>query len=689
MEAQNNKENFNDTITKCNQLSYFYVIKILFVATILWAVYFMFLGFYLLNTFLIILLAILFYYYRYEHIIDNINLDNIKEFFLMFFITILFSAYFVIPLIYLVGLEFEFIKLIFHNALITPSLILNSQIMNIKTTNFYIKLYVTHSILLVINIYYFFPVQCFDKEIFLEIILGILVVLYTCTNIMTKNSILEEFVIKLWENDISLGKYSKNFNNAKAAQIIIDKTRQNIEINHSFQEILAKLGNHKALEQEFYNRELNKRIEVRENISNEEYKEFLSTIIEHKLLNNKASFLNNFFNNVNESEEVYLKQLFTLFKLFDMLYEKKESLSLTNKGIEIFKKLFLHNNLSDNVYFKHLGSFFTLKEENKDKIEMSLEISFENMTISGVEFLTITFIDTTEITQIESEKAYNQAKREYLSKVTDKFFTPIQVLVYCTNNILNYINKRTEKVIYEKVDEIQNLGNYIICLNKDISSYTLKSSLNDFNLEQFSFENLLISSQKTINILIKNSPTKCHAIKTEIILDDNIPKFINSDEIKVRQLFLNILSNAFKFTISGKITTIIKVIESNSIFDEIMIIVKDSGLGLSNEIKQVIKDLKENIIGDCNKNFGLQICKKLVNCIGDKFGYESTENGTSFYFSIYNIKNYKNLEFLEYVKNNMSLNLKDILLKEKRKRNDMSQGSPIDLFISEKKGNIS
>jgi len=599
----------------------------------------------------------------------------------------LLFAYCLIPWIYNNGLNFEFIKLVFHNALITPSLILNPQIFDIKTTKVYLKIYVSHSFLLIFQIYFFFPVGCFEKEIFLEIILGILVVLFTCSNILTKNRILEEFNKTLWENDISLRKYSQTFNNAKTAKIIIDKSRQKIEINQSFREILTKLGSSQDLEQEFFNPEQIKKNEFIEIIASEEYKDFLAILLEHKLIKDKA-YLVDYLNNLHKNKEIYIRQLLTLFKLFDMLYEKNESLSLTNKGVELFKKLFLLSNLADGEYFKHLGNFFTFNEEVDGKIDISMEISFENMSISGVEFLIITFIDTTAITQIESEKAYNQAKREYLSKVTDKFFTPIQVLVYCTNNIQSYINKKVDIELYEKVEEIQNLGNYIICLNKDISTCTVKSATYDFQLEQFSFENILISSQKTINMLIKNSPIKCYAIKTEIILDDNIPKFINSDEIKVRQLFLNVLSNAFKFTISGIITTTVKVIESNSIFDEIMIIVQDTGIGLTDELKQSIKDLKEENINvlDNNKNFGLQICKKLVNCIGDKFGYETNEIGTAFHFSIYNIKNYKNLAFLEYVKNNMSLNLKDILLAEKKKRVDLSLVKPIDLFRSDPKG---
>ena len=189
METTNNKEEFNNTITSCNKVSFFYVIKILCVATILLAIFFSYHGFYFLNVFFIILLFIFFYYYKHEPIIDKINFNDIKNFFLVFFILMLLFAYCLIPWIYNNGLNFEFIKLVFHNALITPSLILNSQIFDIKTTKVYLKIYVSHSFLLIFQIYFFFPVGCFEKEIFLEIILGILVVLFTCSNIDKKSHI--------------------------------------------------------------------------------------------------------------------------------------------------------------------------------------------------------------------------------------------------------------------------------------------------------------------------------------------------------------------------------------------------------------------------------------------------------------------------------------------------------------------
>ena len=87
--------------------------------------------------------------------------------------------------------------------------------------------------------------------------------------------------------------------------------------------------------------------------------------------------------------------------------------------------------------------------------------------------------------------------------------------------------------------------------------------------------------QQIIEFFIKYNSTKCHAIRTELLIHPDVPNITNSDINRLEQVILNFLNNAYKFTLSGTIQILVSLEDSNELYDEIKVCVKDTGIGVN------------------------------------------------------------------------------------------------------------
>jgi len=144
-----------------------------------------------------------------------------------------------------------------------------------------------------------------------------------------------------------------------------------------------------------------------------------------------------------------------------------------------------------------------------------------------------------------------------------------------------------------------------------------------------------VDLNQLLNNLIENLQSDIERTKASIILS-NIPKSINIDPIKIRQLFQNLIDNSLKFKKTNtppKIT--INAIKNE---DHYKFTVTDNGIGIEEEYGEKIFLLFKRLhTADKYQGtgIGLSICKKIVEQHKGKIGFSSTfGQGTSFYFTI-------------------------------------------------------
>ncbi|MBN1181996.1 MAG: response regulator [Bacteroidales bacterium] len=125
----------------------------------------------------------------------------------------------------------------------------------------------------------------------------------------------------------------------------------------------------------------------------------------------------------------------------------------------------------------------------------------------------------------------------------------------------------------------------------------------------------------------------------EIVLQKKQGSYIlNSDEYRIRQILINLLDNAIKFTTAGKIEFGLSSISDNMP----LFFVKDTGIGISDDKKDIIFDRFRQADEEVSRSYGgnglgLSIVKSLVELLGGKIWYESeVGKGTTFWFTVQN-----------------------------------------------------
>jgi PAS domain S-box-containing protein len=227
----------------------------------------------------------------------------------------------------------------------------------------------------------------------------------------------------------------------------------------------------------------------------------------------------------------------------------------------------------------------------------------------------------------EMAESANQAKSTFLASMSHELRTPLNGILGYTQ-ILNR-EKNLTKRQKDGIKIIQRSGEHLLMLINDILDISkieadkLEIKPNDFKLSSFLKE---IAELFRMRIEEKG---------IEFFAEINLPLTIHADEKRLRQILLNLLSNAAKFTQQGQITFKVSQIQEFIRFE-----VEDSGIGISpNHLETIFLPFQQ--VGENNlqqaegTGLGLAISKKMVEMMGGQLQVESKLGiGSRFWFDI-------------------------------------------------------
>ncbi|EAZ90827.1 ATP-binding protein [Crocosphaera chwakensis] len=312
-----------------------------------------------------------------------------------------------------------------------------------------------------------------------------------------------------------------------------------------------------------------------------------------------------------------------------------------------------------------------LKSNNQTGIvEMNITLTeWENESVYLVSFREITMRKKAEEeiikAKLEADSA-NQAKTEFLTNVSHELRTPMNAILGFSQ-LLKLKLKVDDPLIYEYIDTIYNNSNILLSLINELLDINQaeagKIELNycGFSVRQFLGETIkLFSSQlskKTVNLLID--------------IEDNVPKFINFDSLRLRQILINLISNSLKFTTKGHIKILISIQELYLNSCTLKIFVEDTGIGIKDEDKERIFQVFTQSKGQDNYRYGgnglgLFITQKITECLGGTITLESEwGKGSTFTIIFPNVEildSRENLEEISYIKTLNDLDPVNILV---------------------------
>jgi signal transduction histidine kinase len=336
-------------------------------------------------------------------------------------------------------------------------------------------------------------------------------------------------------------------------------------------------------------------------------------------------------------EKIHIKKdnLFNIPNLYSFLKNLTES--YTNKSsCDCFDSFRMNNS-----YIK-LGLFSRENGTFSQTFEIFLKIYLEAETEYSV---TVYFFPITERLQLQhqiqkQQNSTQNIKNNFRNQVHE-FKTPLNSLVGCCNELAEDINKEFSYETFSSLKVSTNkktFQNFISKINSNIKqlrsiSYYIQFLIRDIitkdqemNIEkrQLKVSDILDFCMNILNCLLLCDERKNQNIQARLVSNTSKNLLIDADDIRVKQIMLNFISNAVKFTNSGSIC-----IEAEEDYNTLKLSVEDTGIGVKEELKSLLfvpysKLTEEN--NEFGTGLGLCICKQIANKMEMDIFMKSQEN---------------------------------------------------------------
>ena len=239
-------------------------------------------------------------------------------------------------------------------------------------------------------------------------------------------------------------------------------------------------------------------------------------------------------------------------------------------------------------------------------------------------------IKTSQI-QSESEKlaAANQVKSQFLANMSHEIRTPLTAIIGLSESIIQGdVNK---KEVAKEVDRIHKQSRHLLSLLNDILDVT-KIEENKYELEPYEldFRALL---REVNDMFVTQAKEK--ALEFSIVSQLPASLIVFVDGLRLKQVLINLISNAVKFTQHGQVTVLVSEQDSRLLFN-----IVDTGIGMSDEQLTKVFDMFTQADSSINRRFGgsglgLALSQKLVAMMGGELQVSSELNkGSAFTFSV-------------------------------------------------------
>ena len=236
--------------------------------------------------------------------------------------------------------------------------------------------------------------------------------------------------------------------------------------------------------------------------------------------------------------------------------------------------------------------------------------------------------------QKEQIERLNESQNRFFSSMSHEIRTPLNTIIGLNEMILR--DNTVSEEIAENANNIQNASKMLLALINDVLDLSkIESGRMEVVSSQYETSRML---SEIVNLLWMRAREK--GLRFDVNVGENIPSMLYGDEMRLKQVIINVLTNAIKYTNEGSVTLTVDGEKSNANEFMLRVDVEDTGIGIRREnipylfdsFKRVEEDRTRTVEGT---GLGLAISKQLIDLMGGRITVDSIyTKGSHFHIEV-------------------------------------------------------
>jgi signal transduction histidine kinase/DNA-binding response OmpR family regulator len=277
-----------------------------------------------------------------------------------------------------------------------------------------------------------------------------------------------------------------------------------------------------------------------------------------------------------------------------------------------------------------------LVEEIRERVRGEKKIDSYNKELESTNRNLEHAIERANAMAIEAQAA-NVAKSEFLANMSHEIRTPMNAVL----GFIGFLNETSlDEEQLEFAKSVQTAANHLMNIINDILDFS-KIEVGKLELETIDF-----NLRRTIEEVIDTLHVKAHEKRVELacVMHGGVPAMLKGDPVRIRQILLNLVGNAIKFTEDGEVVVHVALDSQTDDEATLNFAITDTGIGIPQEKQPLLFDAFSQADATVTRQYGgtglgLTISKRLVEMMNGEIGVSSElKRGSTFWFTATFIK---------------------------------------------------